>query len=379
MNSTQATRRMNIFIATLAVAVMCGAHCELAEAADLPAPPAPGEEKIDRQRARELFRKRNAGETLSPEDQAYLDRATGGYSAARKSPPPAAERAKSPPVFKPVVSSDACPITLLAVKGKDGERPLALMRKPPGAGPFPAVVYFHGGSSALSRAQLEAELHGQTLSRFLAAGYVAVAGTYRPIRQIDNSIADGVAIVEHAKTIPGVDPQSVVVWGDSGGGSLAFDIAATISVCAIAAQEPATILFARVGTGENRRPSMTDPKSVYTAAARDYTRGKIRKISAPIFLAHGDVHLINKFNHEITIPEMRAENRELEVKLYAGENHGFSRRAVATLDAPKRFFEDAHAFFQRHLATQPTPLPKELIEEVAVEFDTGRSADREEK
>jgi hypothetical protein len=54
------------------------------------------------------------------------------------------------------------------------------------------------------------------------------------------------------------------------------------------------------------------------------------------------------------------------------ENHGFSRRSVATLD-------DSDAFFKRHLATQPTTLPEGLINEVAVEFDEGRSADREEK
>ena len=386
-----------LFTVALALTILCALRVDLALGADsrpeaIPSPateeqvqpdqatsaPASDKEKIDPSRARALFRKQNGGQNLSPEDQAYLDRAMGGPSSRGKAAP-APEQGKSPPTFKPIVSKEACPIVDLSVSAKDGEKPLALMRKPPGAGPFPVVVYFHGGSAAFSHAQLEAELQGQTLSRFLASGYVVVAGTYRPVRQIDDSIVDGVAIVEHVKTIPGVDPKSVVIWGDSGGGSLGFDIAARIPVRALAVMEPATILFARVGSGEDRLASITNPKSVYTAAAQDYTRKKIRRIDCPIFLAHGDIHPINNFNNQITIPEMRAEKRNLEVKLYPGENHGFSRRSVATLDGPKRFFDDCDAFFKRHLATQPTPLPEGLISEVAVEFDKGRSADREEK
>ena len=352
-------------------------RADSAGAQDVPKNAGAPEEPIDRERVRMLFRKKNQGKQLTGKEQAYLDRGMGG--AARKKPAPATRPVASTPTFRPIVSAEACPILGLSIVAKDGAKPVALLRKPPGAGPFPAVVYFHGGSASLSRAQLEAELQGQTLSRFLRAGYIVVAGTYRPIRRIDEAINDGVAIVEHVKTIPGVDPKSVAVWGDSAGGSLAFDIAARVPVAAIAAMEPATILFARVGLGADRMASVTDPKSVYTDAARDYTRAKIRKIEAPIFLAHGDVHPINHFNSEITIPEMKAENRCLEVKLYPGENHGFSRRAVATLDAPKRFFEDADAFFRHHLATKPTPVPATTITDVPVQFDRRRSADPEEK
>lgn len=289
------------------------------------------------------------------------------------------QETKQTPTLRPTVSKEACPTIEITATAKDGKEAVAMMRKPPGAGPFPAVIYFHGGSSTFTRENLESELQGQTLSRFLAAGYVVVAGTYRPVRQMDNAIMDGVAIVEHVKTIAGVDRKSVVIWGDSGGGSLAFDIAATISVCAITVHEPATILFARVGSGSDRRASILDPKSVYTPEAQKRTRAKIQKIGCPIFLPHGDVHPINKFNNEITIPEFRAEGRTLEVKLYPGENHGFTHRSVATLDGPKRFFDDCDAFFKRHLPTQPKPIEKSLIKEIAVELEKGRSMDRQEK
>lgn len=279
---------------------------------------------------------------------------------------------------RPEVSETACPLEVISISTPDNHETTAVVRRPPGKGPFPAVVYFHGGSATFSADQLQSELRGQTLSRFLAAGYVTVAGTGRPVRQISENIADGLAVVAHVKTLPEVDPKSVVVWGDSGGGSLALDIAAATSVAAITVQEPASILFTRTGVGANRRVSMTDPKSVYTTGAQKFTRAKIEKISCPIFLAHGDIHAINKVNHEVLIPELKACGKDLQVKLYPGENHGFSRRSVATLDGPKRFFDDSDAFFKRHLSTKPTPIPQALSKEIVVELEKGRSLDRQE-
>ncbi|MEJ7596015.1 MAG: alpha/beta hydrolase fold domain-containing protein [Planctomycetaceae bacterium] len=269
--------------------------------------------QVNPARARELHRKVQSGQKLTAEEQAEYDRARqefqGGRSkgrpakergrpAATTTPPSAAPPAsptkqtptKQTPTFRPFVSKEACPTIQLSVPTKDGKRAIALMRKPPGKGSFPAIVYFHGGSATFTAEQLESQLQGQTLSRFLAAGYVVVAGTYRPVRQIDDAIIDGVAIVEHVKTIDGVDPQSVVIWGDSGGGSLAFDIAATIPISAITVHEPATILFARVGSGADRRASILDPQSVYTPEVQKRTRAKIQKINCPIFLPHGVTH-----------------------------------------------------------------------------------------
>lgn len=67
-----------------------------------------------------------------------------------------------------------------------------------------------------------------------------------------------------------------------------------------------------------------------------------------------------------------------DLKPYPGENHGFSHRATATLDGPKRFFEDSNAFFKRHLPTQSKPIEKSLIKEVAVGLEKGRGMDHQE-
>jgi hypothetical protein len=109
-----------------------------------------------------------------------------------------------PTVTRPVVSGEACPLETIA--------PLA---------------------------RLEATARDlATGSRFLAAGYVFVAPTYRS-RDVDlqttDSIDDGLAVVEYLGTLPFVDRQSIVVGGCSGGGDLALQVASRTRVCAVVA------------------------------------------------------------------------------------------------------------------------------------------------
>lgn len=44
----------------------------------------------------------------------------------------------------PVVSEDACPLEPFAPVAQDGFRGQGILRKPPGNGPFPAVLWIHG-------------------------------------------------------------------------------------------------------------------------------------------------------------------------------------------------------------------------------------------
>jgi hypothetical protein len=52
------------------------------------------------------------------------------------------------------------------------------------------------------------------------------------------------------KSLPYVDPSSVVVNGTSGGGDLALELAAATELAAIAAEEPATLLMAGIITAD---------------------------------------------------------------------------------------------------------------------------------
>jgi acetyl esterase/lipase len=258
------------------------------------------------------------------------------------------------------------------------------LRKPPGAGPFPAVVIIHGGLVTLPLEQLRELALSVQPSRFLAAGYVVVVITYRS-RDDDPqsavSLADSLAAVAHARTLAFVDRESIVVSGCSGGGDLALEVAAATNVAAIVPEEPASVLltgifnitFPKQGdryTPLDAAPISADPKRHYTAEHQKRTRAKIDTIRAPILIVQGDQHRINAFNAAVLIPELRAANKTLEVITYPGEPHCFAfygsgprtPRPAAALKA----FVDSDRFVRRYLRTQPKALESSLVKQVSL-------------
>jgi dipeptidyl aminopeptidase/acylaminoacyl peptidase len=74
------------------------------------------------------------------------------------------------PVTSPTVSQDVAPLELIAPTARDGARGEGFLGKPPGPGPFPAVVLIHGGITIMPTAWLREYALGSWSSRFLAAG-----------------------------------------------------------------------------------------------------------------------------------------------------------------------------------------------------------------
>jgi dipeptidyl aminopeptidase/acylaminoacyl peptidase len=249
------------------------------------------------------------------------------------------------------VSEKTCPLETVETTTPDGVKVVGVLRKPPGPGPFPALIQLHGGLQTENMTRLRSLATQPTMSRFLAAGYLIVAPTFRDREedpQTRDALADCLAMIDYVKHRPDVDAKSVVVWGDSGGGSLAIELAGETSLAAVAAQEPATILMIGIMTKENKNkgPLMQDPKKYWTLKLQALTREKISKIQCPIFIAYGDKSQINDVNHQIVIPELKAAGKQLETKLYPGQRHAFSK-------ASQEFFGDASQFFAKYLVTQP--------------------------
>jgi acetyl esterase/lipase len=281
-------------------------------------------------------------------------------------------------ITRPEVSESACPVQVIEVPTQEGRHTTAAVRKPPGKGPFPAAIYLHGTLQPRETKTLVHSLRDQTGSRFLAAGYVTVAATFRsrsndPLTR--DALEDCLAVIAHVKKTPEVDPQSVVLWGDSGGGSLVLELAGETSLCAVTACEPATVLFTGLYSRENLggKPPysagsgmkiMEDPKAYYTPALQKLTREKIAKIACPVFIAHGDRHIINKVNNEVFVPEMKQAGKLTQIILYPGGGHSFSHGGKP--DLTQKFFDDCHAFFTKHLPTQPRALETSLLEQVPV-------------
>lgn len=291
----------------------------------------------------------------------------------------------SEPITRPVISGDTSPLEPIAPVAQDGHRGQGFLRKPPGAGPFPALVWIHGGMVTRPLESLrEYALISPNPSRFLAAGYVVAVITYRSRDddpQSTVSLKDSLAAVDYLRRLPYVDPKSIVIYGCSGGGDLALEIAATTDVAAIAAEEPASVLFTGVFnkeiprkgeryTPEDSAPISADPERYFTPKHQKLTREKIGRIRCPILILQGDQHPINHFNATVLIPELRAAGKSLEVITYPGEPHCFAfygsgprtpRPAMAL-----KAFQDTDAFFRRNLNTKPNSLDPKLVKHASL-------------
>ncbi|MDO8545471.1 MAG: dienelactone hydrolase family protein [Opitutaceae bacterium] len=345
------------------------------------------EDPIDMQRVRDLRTRMQKGDTLSAEERAYYDRGVEARNQQKqRSQPPAKEASAADDELKRAtremqdpaaetftVSDEACPLEVIEVPTPDKNTAIAVVRKPPGKGPFPAIVFLHGGMGQQDLKELQTASRNQpTRTRFLAAGYVIVSATFRSRKadpQTRDALVDCLAIIAHVKKMPEVDPKSLVVFGGSGGGSLALELAGEMQLCAVVAGEPASVLFTGMMTKDDRGPElpkiMGEPKAFYTPELQKFTRDKIRKISCPILIVHGDQHPLKKINHEIMIPELKAAGKHVEVIVYPGQPHGFYW-GTGKPEAALKCFDDSHAYIEKHLTTKPKPLNESLVRQAPV-------------
>lgn len=103
----------------------------------------------------------------------------------------------------------------------------AVVRRPLGEGPFPVVVYLHGGGWIAG----DLDTHAQHAQRLCAtAGCVVVSVDYRLAPEhvfpaaFDDSVAAVQWVVDNAGSLDG-DPRGIVVAGDSAGAQLAASVA----------------------------------------------------------------------------------------------------------------------------------------------------------
>ncbi|MHC4464104.1 MAG: alpha/beta hydrolase family protein, partial [Planctomycetota bacterium] len=79
------------------------------------------------------------------------------------------------------ISELICPVIEVPLKSKDGIDLSFAYRTPPGKGPYPAILFFHGGGGQSNLQRLKYDLlTGAVQTRFLQAGFIIVAATRRP-------------------------------------------------------------------------------------------------------------------------------------------------------------------------------------------------------
>jgi acetyl esterase/lipase len=304
------------------------------------------------------------------------------FALAASVPAALAQESAAPkaPLTYPQVSEDACPAKIVSISGKAGNQVSAVVRQPPGAGPFPAIVLLHGGLSPYPVEKLKEEsLSRPNYTRFLAAGFVIVVPTFRSREenpQTRDALDDCLAVVDYVKKMPAVDPKSVAVLGGSGGGSLALELAGESDLCGIVAGEPATVLFTglMVRGMSDRGPAFQDvmrnPKKYYTPELQKFTQAKIAQIHCPVLIVHGDIHPLKIINQEIIVPELKAAGKSVGYIEYAGQPHAFwwgSQDAAVG----QKVFDDSLRFLKPTLKTQPVAIDESLIKRVPAGRERG--------
>jgi dienelactone hydrolase len=222
-------------------------------------------------------------------------------------------------VTEPVKDSPI-PVDLMLVEMIDGLYAPIGLRKPPGKGPFPLVLFASGnGGGGMAWVRDATQNKSWTQEQFLSAGYAVAWLRYRAEvdyaydkigkliedrrqrRQLLNrgplEYEDVISIVDYLKTLPDVAPDRIGYMGMSHGGEMAFKIASEYhGVAAMVASEPAAHEFLRLkpdatahinpatGLLDVESMLMRESGKVRARITEDVAKARMAPIKTPIFV-----------------------------------------------------------------------------------------------
>lgn len=158
-------------------------------------------------------------------------------------------------VMQAAAGADDSPVMLHLIFTDDGLYVPAVVRRPPGRGPFPAVMCLHGGSGGLGIAFLLDQVlnRGMVFDRLLAEGYLVCYAEGR--MEIEDAYGtdlpapldhqDVIAAFRYLRRLPEVDPDRIACFGVSHGGELQMKIISELGEgpAALVPCEPAVIEY----------------------------------------------------------------------------------------------------------------------------------------
>lgn len=287
-------------------------------------------------------------------------------------------------VTRPVRGS-SIPMELTFVLTRDEIYVPIAIRKPAGAGPFPAITMGRGdGRGGYPHVEREVERLAAMQDRMIERGYVVAYVNYRneiphlyetsdPAVNLPDDISGGdnrtlksapsldsddfMAIMQYLRTLPYVDPDRIGAVGVSHSGEMILKAAAQISFACGVAIEGASHEFLAVNTGPTA-PRIADEiqyndiEVVRRNAAKTKAMERIRRIQTPILhIGREKDHLqgIFKLAHEWMVE--------------AGKDSSW-----ASFDHPDHGFPYIYA--QPDGSFKPDPVQREAFELFMNYFDT---------
>jgi dipeptidyl aminopeptidase/acylaminoacyl peptidase len=232
-----------------------------------------------------------------------------------------------------VVSEDRSPVDQVYIKSADGAYVAAAIRKPPGRGPFPAIVMFHGAPGGRGMEQLvgwsRGDHGGPAWERFLQEGFVVAVSDYRggafdAVNEPSDSglvtaIDDGIAVVAHVGALPYVDAEKVSVYGVSLGGNLALFLASKIpTLHSVVVGAPAPFWFLGVQLPSGSGPGREIPTAIDTATAA----ANIAPIRTPILIQVGTADPLLEMDR-VLHEQLRGQGKAVRMEIYEHGYHDF--------------------------------------------------------
>jgi dipeptidyl aminopeptidase/acylaminoacyl peptidase len=228
-----------------------------------------------------------------------------------------------------VVGEDVSPVMQTYIRSVDGAYVAAAIRKPPGEGPFPAIVIFHGAPGGRGMEQLvgwsRGDHGGPVWERFLQEGFVVAVADYRggdfnlmnspSDLPLVTAIDDGIAVIDHVTALPYVDPDQVSVYGVSLGGNLAMFLASNKpTLHAVVAGAPAPIWFLGMPfNGFREQPTEVDAGLV---------AANIEPIRTPILIQVGGADSLLGLDR-VLHNQLQMHGKQVRLEIYEHGYHDF--------------------------------------------------------
>ncbi|MDB4880380.1 MAG: lipase [Gemmatimonadetes bacterium] len=287
-----------------------------------------------------------------PQMQAVLDKLAGLNGKPIETLAPAEARTQPTPTdaVKAVLASQGkstappAGVTLASrtIPGAGGAMPTNIYT-PDGAGPFPVIVYYHGGGWVIGSKDV---YDGGARGLAAAAGAVVVSSDYRlaPEHKFPAAHDDALAAyrwaLANAASIKG-DPKRVALAGESAGGNLAVATAiaardaklqaplAIISVYPIAGRDTTTPSYVEHAAAKPlNRPMMAWFFDKYQRAPADLADWRVNLVGAdlgglpPTTIINAQIDPLRS-DGELLAERMRAAGVTVEQRTYEGVTHEF--------------------------------------------------------
>lgn len=231
-----------------------------------------------------------------------------------------------------VVSETDSPVMQTWIKAKDGVYIAAAVRKPKGAGPFPAIVMFHGAPGGRGMDQLvgwsRGDHGGPVWERFLQEGYVVAVADYRggpgevntpSSNGMVTAIDDGITVIDYVQNLPYVVRSNVSVYGVSLGGNLAMFLASRVpTLKAVVAGAPAPIWFLgyKFGAGGARPDFSREPPDPV------FAKENITPIRMPVLILVGSEDRLLPLDVRLH-DELARQGKTVRMEVYEHGYHDF--------------------------------------------------------